>query len=143
LNYLAYSQNSGWNAASGTILGGDRRHYPWLYSTAGIRDAANAQVIGAVYVAMPPDAKAICPAGEGISDGDGARRCHCRHCRRTAGVSYLNQSVATPAQQQTQAAGDYTAPDKMNWLQLGRLLDQMATKRTQTRAASFETAVNL
>jgi len=95
--HLAYSKTLAGMPQVGT--GGDRRQALSLVAGAGwVRDAANAQVIGAVYVAMPlRRPKAICPAGEGISDGDRRSPLPLLPLPPDCSVSCLNQSVATPA----------------------------------------------
>jgi signal transduction histidine kinase len=117
-------------------------HYPWwLYSTAGIRDAANAQVIGAVYVAMPlrrPKQFAQQVKGLVMAMALAAATV------ATAAGLLVSRTLTSPLQrlhQQTQRleAGDYTARSELKGqdelAQLSRLLDQMATKLTQTLAA--------
>lgn len=116
--------------------------YPWwLYSTMPIRSAATAQTLGAVYVAIPlrrPKQFAQQVKGRvmGMAIAAGTIA--------TAAGLLLSNSLTHPLrrlhrQAQLLEAGDYTARSTLQGKDelalLGRLLDRMAAKLTETLAA--------
>ncbi|TFI55487.1 HAMP domain-containing histidine kinase [Mastigocladus laminosus UU774] len=117
-------------------------NYPWwLYSTAPIWDAENHRVIGAVYVAMPMRRpRQFAKEVKGVVMGMAIAAAT---VAATAGL-FLSRTLTNPLrilhrQAQQLEAGDYTARSALKGndelAQLGRLLDQMADKLTQTLTA--------
>lgn len=116
--------------------------YPWwLYSTAPIRRAADSQVLGAVYVAMPLlRPKQFAQQVRGMVMGMAIAST----TMATVAGLLLSGTLTRPLQQLHQQArrleaGDYTARStikgKDELAQLGHLFDQMAEKLRETLEA--------